>query len=367
MKKTLLVFCILFIGNNLFSQVSDIVQQTWYLRHLQLDNTMYYIPYGETIELNFAGVNPNYTVNTTGIENIFSANANFINSEVSFSNCEVSSSECTSSNCDFENLYFYQFLSNQALEAKTFTYFYMVFSSGRKLFRITDANGNKAEFTDQPLEEIDPVLFQTWYLHAMEADLGDTEYIADFDPPIAPTITINPDLSFTGIGSCNEFSGNFDYTEYPNDGPLLVPKNFDATTENCQHHSDFEDYYFYQFIANQPLRYFAGENQSTGEGYFSFELMPGFTFIFFNYPVLSVPETEKKSFSIYPNPANEKLFIKTSENYFLVSIADVNGRTVFSANNLALNTIDILSLKPGLYFISLTTSEGKTTKKFIKI
>jgi len=366
MKNILIIFCVLFIGNNLFSQVLDIVQQTWYLRQVQLDNIQFYVPYGEIIELNFAGINPNYTVSTNGIENIFSANANFNNSEVTFSNSEVTSSNCTASNCDFENLYFYQFLSNQALEAKTFTYFYMVFSSGRKLFRITDTNGNRAEFTDQPLEEVDPVLFQTWYLHAMEADLGDTEYIADYDPPIAPTITINPDLSFTGIGSCNEFSGNFDYTEYPNDGLMLVPKNFDATTENCQHHSDFENYYFFHFTSNQPLRYIAGEDQSNGEGYFSFELMPGFTFIFFNYPVLSVPESEKKFFTIYPNPANEKLFIKTSENNLLISIADINGRTVISINNLVSNTIDISALKSGMYFITITSSEGKSTKKFIK-
>ncbi len=366
MKKLLLLFCILLIENNILAQVPDIIQQTWHLRHIQLDDTWHYVPFGEIMELNFTGTNPDYSATTNGIENTFTANINFDNTDITFSNIVVSSSDCTDPNCYFEDIYFYQLLSNQALEDKIFTYFYMVFSSGRKLFRITDANGNRAVFTDQPLEEIDEALFQKWYLHAMEADLGDTDFIATYDPPISPTITINPDLSFTGFGSCNEFSGNFDYSEYPNDGPLLVPKNFVASNDNCQFHNDFEDYYFSQLEANLPLRYIAGEDPSNGEGYFSYELMPGFAFIFYNYPVLSVPDSEKNSFSVYPNPANDRLFIKSSKTEFSVSVTDINGRIINSFKNLTSNEIDVSALKTGMYFITITSSEGKITKKFIK-
>lgn len=366
MKKLLLLFCVLFIANSLFAQVPDIVQQTWYLRNIQLDNATHYVPYGETIQLNFGGNNPDYTISTNGIENTFTANANFNNTDITFSNIEVSSSDCTDPNCYFEYLYFYELLSNQALEDKTFTYFYMVFSSGRKSFRITDSNGNLAYFTDLPIPGIDEALFQKWYLHAMDYDLGGMDFIADFDPPIAPSITINPDLSFTGFGSCNEFSGNFDYTEVPNSGELLFPKNFDSTNETCQFHADFEDYYFSQFEYDYPLYFQFWEDPNNGEAYFSFEVMAGFNFYFYNYPVLSVPDSEKNQFSVYPNPANDRLFIKSSENEFSISITDINGRIVKSLKKMVSNEVDVSNLKAGMYFINLSSSEGGITKKFIK-
>ncbi|MCB0464087.1 MAG: T9SS type A sorting domain-containing protein [Aequorivita sp.] len=366
MKKLLPFFCMLFIGNIGFTQVSDIVQQTWYLRNVHLDNTTHYVPYGETIQLSFGGNNPDYSINTNGIENTFTANANFNNTAVTFSNIEVSSSDCTDPNCYFEDLYFYQLLSNHILDDKTFTYFYMVFSSGRKSFRLTDSSGNIAYFTDQPIPEIDPALFQTWYLHAMDYDLGGMDYIGSFDPPIAPTLTINPDLTFTGFGSCNEFSGNFDYTEVPNSGELLFPKNFDSTNDTCQFHTDFEDYYFSQFEYDYPLYFEFWEDPNNGEAYFSFEVMAGFNFYFYNYPVLSIPDLEKNSFLIYPNPANDRLFIKSSlNNLQSATITDINGRIVAKKISVS-NEIDVSNLKSGMYFITITSSEGIITKKFIK-
>ena len=366
MKKLLLLFGILLMGNTISAQVSDIVQQTWYLRNLQIDNTRYYVPYEETIALNFGGNNPNYTTNTNGIENILTANATFNNDEISFNSIEVSSTICTSSNCAFEDLYFYELLSNQNLDDKTFTYFYQVVSSGRKTFRITDSDGNRATFSDQPLEEIDETLFQTWYLHYMEYDLGDPVFISEFDPQISPTITINPDLSFTGFGVCNDFMGSFDYSEQPSNGTILIPNNFDATLNLCEFHIDFENDYFFQFVNDGILYFTYGEDPTTGEGFFSFEKFPGFVFHFFNYPVLSVPHAEKNSFSVFPNPAQDKLFIKSSLNNFdSVSICDVNGRIVLNKTSVS-NEIDISNLKSGMYFIIIESSEGNITKKFIK-
>lgn len=285
---------------------------------------------------------------------------------LSLSAIQVSSTSCTATNCDFENLYFYEFLSNQALDDKTFTFFYYTYSNGRKTLRLIDSNGNRPYFTDQALPEIDEALFQTWYLHSMDYDLGGTDFIADFDPPISPNITINPDLSFTGFGSCNEFSGVFDFTEYPNDGPMLVPRNFETPGNTCQFHYGFENFYFTHFEYIETLRYQVGENLSTGEAFFSFEKYPGFIFYFLNYPVLSVPDSEKNSFSVYPNPAQAKLFIKSTMDNFSISIKDINGRTVFTSENFNSNEIDISTLTSGMYFINLNSSEGNITKKFLK-
>jgi hypothetical protein len=68
----------------------------------------------------------------------------------------------------------------------------------------------------------------------------------------------------------------------------------------------------------------------------------------------------KVDFSIYPNPANELLTIEAgaSGSYGMI-LTDVTGRTIRSAdffNNPGglKKTIDISSLKPGIYFLSLT-------------
>jgi len=365
MKKIVLSFALFFIGNFVIAQVSEIVQQTWYLRSLEINNNWHYVPYGEMMELNFGGSNPNYTANTNGIENTFTANVTFENDEISFSSIEVSSATCTSSNCDFEDLYFYEILSNQNLDDKTFTYFYQVITSGRKTFRITDSNGNRATFTDQPLEEIDEVLFQTWYLHYMEFDFGDTVFISEYNPSISPSITINPDLSYTGFGSCNDFMGTFNYNEIPSSGAILIPNDFDATLRICDFHRDFEVYYFSQFENNGILYFNFGEDPTTGEGFFSFEKAPGFVFHFYNYP-LSVKDSQKNSFSVSPNPAQDMLFIKSSlNNLQSATITDINGRIVAKKNSVS-NEIDVSNLKSGMYFITITSSEGNITKKFIK-
>ncbi len=366
MRKILLFFCILFIQNNLSAQVTDIVQQTWYLRNIQLDGNWNYVPYGETMTLNFSGNNPDYAAITNGIENTFSANITFNADEITFYDNEVSSTDCTDPNCYFEDIYFYEYLSNQALEERTFTYFYFVFSNGRKIFRLIDANGNRAEFSDQPLEELDEGLFQKWYLHYMSYDLGEETYIGEYDPPIVPTITINPDLSYTGFGSCNEFSGKFDYSETSTNGSILISKDFLSTSENCEFHNDFEANYFAQFENDSTLYFQYWKDPNNGVEEFSFEVYPGFIFSFYNFPVLSVPDSEENTFLLYPNPSNNKLFIKAAETNFSISIFDTNGRKVLFEKQINSNEIDVSALKSGMYFITIESSEGKSTKKFIK-
>ena len=57
----------------------------------------------------------------------------------------------------------------------------------------------------------DPDMIGTWYLRGFTADLGDTEFIDNEDAPQNPTLIINADFSFEGIGACNTFSGQFMY------------------------------------------------------------------------------------------------------------------------------------------------------------
>ncbi len=79
------------------------------------------------------------------------------------------------------------------------------------------------------------------------------------------------------------------------------------------------------------------------------------------------------SISLYPNPADEQLFISADglKGNISVSIIDLNGRTVSTSrqisdfNGQALN-FDITSLTPGTYFVRIEGENGTKTAKFVK-
>ncbi len=73
------------------------------------------------------------------------------------------------------------------------------------------------------------------------------------------------------------------------------------------------------------------------------------------------------SFNIYPNPANDKLFIEAETNVEEVSVYTLTGVMVYneqcSMNNVQLNVSDLNS---GVYFVKVRTYNGETVKRFIK-
>jgi hypothetical protein len=71
-------------------------------------------------------------------------------------------------------------------------------------------------------------------------------------------------------------------------------------------------------------------------------------------------------FFIYPNPANDKIEISTSQNS-LIEILNFEGQALKSFyinNNPA--TIDISAFAKGMYFVKATTGKGIEVKKFVK-
>lgn len=69
---------------------------------------------------------------------------------------------------------------------------------------------------------------------------------------------------------------------------------------------------------------------------------------------------------IYPNPANEILNIKTTNDLESLVIYDVSGRKVYSIAG-ASNTLDVAKLSSGTYFLKIDEKGGYTkTLKFIK-
>ena len=84
------------------------------------------------------------------------------------------------------------------------------------------------------------------------------------------------------------------------------------------------------------------------------------------------PESEMDNGIVFPNPATDKIYIeledKTTYVYY-ATIFDNVGRTKYMLPKPdAQDGINISTLKPGYYFITIRDSKGKsTTKKFIKL
>jgi hypothetical protein len=70
-----------------------------------------------------------------------------------------------------------------------------------------------------------------------------------------------------------------------------------------------------------------------------------------------------KQVTVYPNPATNKLFIKTEEKIQNIEVYDVLGANLISTKELE---IDVSKLNAGVYFVEVLTSDYSYTSKFIK-
>ncbi|HLW41254.1 MAG TPA: T9SS type A sorting domain-containing protein, partial [Flavobacterium sp.] len=70
------------------------------------------------------------------------------------------------------------------------------------------------------------------------------------------------------------------------------------------------------------------------------------------------------SFEVYPNPVSDVLNIRMKNNLSLekVTIYNNSGQIVKTAQQ---NTVDISNLSSGIYFVEVTTNQGKAVKKII--
>ncbi|MES2515148.1 MAG: T9SS type A sorting domain-containing protein [Bacteroidota bacterium] len=72
-------------------------------------------------------------------------------------------------------------------------------------------------------------------------------------------------------------------------------------------------------------------------------------------------------FSIFPNPANELLYVKNETSQSLVNIVviDISGRLILEQPN-NITELNVRNLQPGMYFIQFLSEGKKYQKKFIK-
>ena len=82
--------------------------------------------------------------------------------------------------------------------------------------------------------------------------------------------------------------------------------------------------------------------------------------------VTSVEELEPIEFSMFPNPANDELFINSVEQIESIAIYDTQGRLVFSeANNI--QRIDISELSEGFYTVAVSIGDRVSTERLVKL
>ena len=86
--------------------------------------------------------------------------------------------------------------------------------------------------------------------------------------------------------------------------------------------------------------------------------------------VKNIPASAK-GFSVYPNPANDLLFIKSNSTSpsakISYSIIDMYGNLISENKINAAESIDISNLSNGVYFISIRDEGTISTNRFIKI
>lgn len=82
---------------------------------------------------------------------------------------------------------------------------------------------------------------------------------------------------------------------------------------------------------------------------------------------LSIPEFEKETITIYPNPATNLIMIEDNENITAIELTALSGKTVatYKINNTKKININTASFPKGVYLIKVSSAKGVVIKKII--
>lgn len=81
--------------------------------------------------------------------------------------------------------------------------------------------------------------------------------------------------------------------------------------------------------------------------------------------VMATQDFNNASLTIYPNPVYETLFLNyTGESPESISVYDISGKLVLSQGFK--KNIHLSNLNSGIYFIEITSPQGKSTQRFVK-
>lgn len=83
-------------------------------------------------------------------------------------------------------------------------------------------------------------------------------------------------------------------------------------------------------------------------------------------PTTRQAEVKESRISVYPNPAQNVLYIDSTDEVQSVKIYSVSGSVVISLDKLNGNSIDVSSLASGMYVVRIQTEDGNYTQKVFK-
>ncbi len=218
-------------------------------------------------------------------------------------------------------------------------------------------------FGNTKAQDPDPNLFQLWYVNALTSESFGVVFSDDVDPPIEPLITISSEagdiISINGFAGCNEFTATYTYDSDYEEMHLVNSTIGDLVCEdNIMQWELYMTNFFVDTIIYQITNNSSGQNLVLSN--FIFETLSAT-----NY-VLNSDEFQKHTFAIYPNPTQQTLSWNSSfKGLVHARIYGTDGRLLRRIEN-SRSGIDISWLNPGLYFLELSTPEGRMTKQFVK-
>ena len=84
---------------------------------------------------------------------------------------------------------------------------------------------------------------------------------------------------------------------------------------------------------------------------------------------LSSDEFFTEKISVYPNPAQDEIFIKSTATTYSIALYDISGKVVkiYRQSEKLMNHLDISSLQTGIYFLHIESGAGSQIIKVLKL
>ncbi|MEM6771953.1 MAG: T9SS type A sorting domain-containing protein, partial [Bacteroidota bacterium] len=246
-----------------------------------------------------------------------------------------------------------------------------------QFFKTTD---NAADETDFPSLTIDDVVVYSEGAAAPGTEASTFDLDDECIPLNSVTFTVN---SFSGGGGGGvSMGGNFLPVEFSALSAESVKQNVMVKWSTASE-SGNEGFEVQHSISGQLFRSigmvaaapdgangsdysFEHEQAPLGQNFYRLKQMDldgGFSY---SGVVTTMVEASEEPLSVYPNPANDAVFVSAKESGQL-EIRDAQGRIVNQvATNGERQRIDLNGLNPGLYFITLNNGSTVTSQRFIK-